>query len=383
MILRGNQHFDGVGTFSDLSAAATKSIAAATALHYGGSANEVVAQLRATTIMRSSFRKLKQGIWLNDEIINFFHLVLSERDAFFCEQTPGRKRNHFFNSLFMVCLLNEDHNTPAWRGRYSHAGVKRWSKRAPGGNLFDLDKLFFPIHQGMDHWVCAVVFVSDRLIKMYNSKGKTRKKKSYLKTIFQYLKDEHRQRFGVELPAQDDWRFEKDCSTTPQQTNDVDCGVFTCLISDSLSTNVLPPAFTQAEVTKKGRERIAQLIMLHSSVTASAPPSTPAASIAVTKPARSFSIPATTADYYCFEILWRSILKPLHWDWVLWNRDRYLYVRADGLGVERGTLGSDYFSSSEEVVAYCRHEQYHERYPADTALSVNQVGGSGTVDPNV
>ena len=63
--------------------------------------------------------------------------MLARRDAELAARSQGRKRCHFFKSAFITKLIDES-------GGYKYANVERWSRRVPGEDIFDLDKVFFP-----------------------------------------------------------------------------------------------------------------------------------------------------------------------------------------------------------------------------------------------
>jgi Ulp1 family protease len=97
-----------------------------------GPKSEVVAQEGPDTVQRGSIQRLRPDVWLNDEVIHFFYVMLSKRDAELCAADPNRKRCHFFKSFFMTKLLNEGHRDPSMDGVYEYKNVKRWSKKVPG-----------------------------------------------------------------------------------------------------------------------------------------------------------------------------------------------------------------------------------------------------------
>ena len=63
-------------------------------------------------VQRKSMRTLQPGIWINDEIINFYMKLLAKRDKALTEANPTRKRSHFFlvssspNCLMMDVLTS-------------------------------------------------------------------------------------------------------------------------------------------------------------------------------------------------------------------------------------------------------------------------------------
>ena len=94
---------------------------------YGGSDNDILAQGDNDSVLRKSMRTLKQGCWLNDEVIHYFYLMLSRRDEQRCmdKKDDGgvRRRSHFFKSFFLTKLFDEGGSEV-----YRYANVKRWSK---------------------------------------------------------------------------------------------------------------------------------------------------------------------------------------------------------------------------------------------------------------
>lgn len=227
---------------------------------YGiGPEDQILAESETDSVQRVSMQKLRPGVWLNDEVIHYFLLMLTRRDEQLCMDDPGRKRCHFFKSFFMTKLLDEGSMSG---GGYRYANVKRWSKKVPGKDIFNLDKIFFPINVGGVHWVCAVVFMLEKRIQFYDSMGGSGM--DYMKDLMRYLKDEHQAKKGSPLPDEDKWRLVPCTSDTPMQQNGFDCGVFTCMFADFLSKNC-PLTFSQEHVTQC-RERIALSIMNGSAI---------------------------------------------------------------------------------------------------------------------
>ncbi|KAL3802433.1 hypothetical protein ACHAW5_001154 [Stephanodiscus triporus] len=57
---------------------------------------------------------------------------------------------------------------PNEHGKFNFAAVARLSKMVPGGNIFNLRYLLFPINISDMHWILAVVFMEDRCIQYYD-----------------------------------------------------------------------------------------------------------------------------------------------------------------------------------------------------------------------
>jgi len=222
-----------------------------------GSSSDVMAQVDSDIIVRESMQRLIPGQWLNDEIIHYFLIMLAKRDEELNKVDTSRGRSHFFKSFFMTKLLNEGHANPDVNGTYEYRNVKRWSKKVPGKDIFNLNKVIIPINQGGAHWVCAVIFVREKRIQMYDSLGGSGQ--DYLEYLFEYLKDEHLDKKKEPLPHQDEWKLVPTQNDTPHQRNGFDCGVFTCMFADFLSRDC-PLVFSQEHITQC-RERIALSIM--------------------------------------------------------------------------------------------------------------------------
>ena len=103
---------------------------------------------------------LRPGIWLNDEVINYFlKNCLKSRDIKICAKEPGRRRLHFFNSFFVQKLFDEKNRNRKLRGIYNYENVKGWSVKVPGKDIFNLKYIFCPINLNNIHWTVAVIFM--------------------------------------------------------------------------------------------------------------------------------------------------------------------------------------------------------------------------------
>jgi Ulp1 family protease len=184
------------------------------------------------SIQRQSLHKLSPGVWLNDEVIHSFFLMLAKRDERLCRM--GRKRSHFFKSFFMTKLLGGSSEN------YKYANVKRWSKNVPGKDIFNLSKIFFPVNIMNQHWSCAVIFMEDKRIQFFDSMHGTGIR--YLRGLFQYLKDEHQAKKGCPLPDEEQWQLVCCTNDIPVQSNGKHIMVFNyflvaLFLSDPLVTN--------------------------------------------------------------------------------------------------------------------------------------------------
>jgi len=164
--------------------------------------------------------------WVNDEVVNFYCCVyLANQDTERCKRESGRKRSHFFASYFYSSLTNA-HSTHS-RGTYDFEAVKRWIKKVPGQDIFNLRKLFIPININNRHWTLVVISFEEKQINYYDSMYDNSGMDEMLH-IYQYLMD-----LDVEnkyTGGQHDWKFEiSSKNRVPQQKNGYDCGAFVCM----------------------------------------------------------------------------------------------------------------------------------------------------------
>lgn len=222
-----------------------------------GPESEVLARHDADSVQRGSMQTLEYGTWLNDEVINYFlKICLAKRDEALCAKQPGRKRSHFFNSFFVQTMFDEKNNNAALRGKYNYKNVKRWGKKVPGKDVFNLKYIVCPINLDNMHWTSAVIFMEEKKIQYFDSMGGTAMEK--LEGLLQYLKDEHKAKRGEDMDDSE-WKLVPCTKDTPRQRNGVDCGVFTCMICDFISKDC-PLVFNQDHIDQC-RDRIALSIL--------------------------------------------------------------------------------------------------------------------------
>ena len=115
-----------------------------------------------------------------------------------------------------------------------------------------MDKVFFPINIHNTHWTMAVAHVRDKRICYYDSMGSISDR--YLRIVLRYLGDECLAKKGVELDVSE-WELCRcDRSTTPQQENGSDCGVFSILFADFISGELPISSFNQSHIASFRRK---------------------------------------------------------------------------------------------------------------------------------
>lgn len=180
---------------------------------------EVVASKPKVWVTRSSFQRLLPRRWLNDEVINFFFLLLQERNKL----VAGSPKCWLPNSFFWPQLQRSD---------YNFQRVRRWSEKAKV-NVFEMDLLIFPMNVGEDHWAAAIVYVKEASVRYCDSLNNP-PPDLFLERVTRFLADEHKARFeGKPLKGVDKWTLLP--NSMPRQKNGSDCGLFTCFCAQRLS----------------------------------------------------------------------------------------------------------------------------------------------------
>jgi len=103
--------------------------------------------------------------------------------------------------------------------------VKTWGKHAPGGDIFSVEKVFFPIHSS-NHWFLVVANMKQKVIKCYDSLDSDRSgSDKVLSEIKVYLRMEHESKKKTALPVE--WSIIRSSESVPKQAN---CELFRCFI---------------------------------------------------------------------------------------------------------------------------------------------------------
>ncbi|TFK76849.1 cysteine proteinase [Pluteus cervinus] len=179
--------------------------------------------------------------WLNDEIINFYGAMIMGRSEG-AKENDRKKflRVHYFSTFFWTKLIKEGYE----RGR-----LGKWSKKV---DIFEKDIVLIPVNHGNAHWTGAAINFRFRRIESYDSMG-FRHEEVY-RALRDYLDAEHRNKRGrpFDFTGWEDYFL----SSTPQQQNGYDCGVFTCQFLETLSRGVEEFNFTQKDMPYLRRRMI-------------------------------------------------------------------------------------------------------------------------------
>ncbi|KAJ6637597.1 Sentrin-specific protease 1 [Pseudolycoriella hygida] len=163
--------------------------------------------------------------WLNDEVINFYMSLLTERGS-----QEGYSKVYAMNTFFIQRLFS---------GGYS--AVKRWTKKV---DLFACDIIPVPVHVGGIHWCMAIINMKEKTIKYYDSMGGPNNK--VLSALEDYLREESLDKRKVAFDLSG-WSKEN-VTNNPRQQNGSDCGVFSCMTAEFICRN-RPIIFSQQHMS--------------------------------------------------------------------------------------------------------------------------------------
>ena len=144
------------------------------------------------------------------------------------------KRSHFFITFFMHYLLIMDKG-------YKYNNVKNWSKSF---DIFEMDKVFFPINIESRHWAMAVVYIQEKKIHYYDSMSGDGMQ--WMEGLLRWLVDEAKEKKNIDLDT-NEWSLVGSETHVPKQYNGFDCGVFAIICADFLSDD-LPLDYHQRDM---------------------------------------------------------------------------------------------------------------------------------------
>ncbi|XP_011214028.2 uncharacterized protein LOC105233605 isoform X2 [Bactrocera dorsalis] len=183
-----------------------------------GSSDQLLVSKFNLNICRRDIHTLMGQNWLNDEVINFYMNLLTERGET-KHDSHGLPTVYAMNTFFVPRLLSA-----------GHSGVKRWTRKV---DIFSKDVIPVPVHVGGVHWCMAIIHLKNRTIKYYDSMGTPNP--SVLKALEQYLKDES---LDKRKQPFDTSQFEiESVRDVPRQMNGSDCGVFSCMFAEYITRN--------------------------------------------------------------------------------------------------------------------------------------------------
>jgi len=193
------------------------------ALDEDADGEEVLAENATTKLYRTQLLCLRDGLWLNDEVMNFKFDMLNEQHS-----AGGARKVWVWNTHFYVKLM--DHQEKGGSKCYTYSNVRRWTKRKKL-DIFQLDRVVVPVHEGV-HWTCAVVDFVAKRIDYFDSMHI--ENPACTDALAQWVQDESLDKKGVHF-ALDDWTIGM-VESAPSQDNSFDCGVFAVLFAQAAAT---------------------------------------------------------------------------------------------------------------------------------------------------
>lgn len=169
-----------------------------------------------------------QLAWLNDEVINFYMALLTERSEL--RANDGYPKVYAMSTFFLTSFE-----------RSGYAGVRRWTRKI---DIFSVDIIPIPVHVGQMHWCMAIINFKEKTINYYDSMGHPNAK--VLGYLSDYLKQESLDKRKIKFDLSD-WTIQS-VPNSPRQQNGSDCGVFSCTTAEFVCRN-RPLAFNQSNMT--------------------------------------------------------------------------------------------------------------------------------------
>ncbi|OLL25386.1 Ubiquitin-like-specific protease 1 [Neolecta irregularis DAH-3] len=152
--------------------------------------------------------------WLNDEVVNFYASLITDRS----KSSSDMPKVHMFNTFFYPTLR-----------RSGYKGIKKWTKRAKV-DFMDMDFIIVPVHLSV-HWCLSVINFRDKRFEYWDSLGGGGNE------VFESLRDYVKEESAGEIDLSQ-WTdyYPKN---NPKQNNGYDCGVFTCKTAECISRGAL------------------------------------------------------------------------------------------------------------------------------------------------
>jgi sentrin-specific protease 1 len=192
-----------------------------------GGDGEVLVSGHRIDVRRHDFRTLRDGAWLNDEVINIFSALLGAwKDA----PRSLCPRAYMPNSFFLTSLLGGP------GGSYDYSRVQRWTSRAKT-DVFACESVIIPRNVGKTHWTCVWVDVPGRTVMHLDSLGASGR--DACEAVVRWLCDEHADKKKAAMEPSD-WAIRGPPSDLPRQDNGSDCGVFVCAFMWHLVQGFVP-----------------------------------------------------------------------------------------------------------------------------------------------
>jgi sentrin-specific protease 1 len=188
-----------------------------------------------------SIQRLQTGQWLNDDIIDTYYKSLRERDYNLFIEKKNIRQSLFFDIHYLITLyfFNEKYNFNAVLEIY-HKTEEQIDQLK---NVFEMDKIFFPVHKDKNHFSLIVIYVQQKRINYYDSISSNANTMKFGNDmmdniILMWLTDVAVKFNILEFNSAHWKKTNTDRFTVPQQVGGCDCGIFCIMFTDYLSNNL-------------------------------------------------------------------------------------------------------------------------------------------------
>lgn len=188
---------------------------------------------------------LRDGQWLNDNVIDFYLSMITERST----KSNGKLPKSFaFSTHFFSTLSSRGYN-----------GVARWAKRK-GVDVTKLDYIFVPINRHNTHWCLAVINNRDLRFEFYDSMNGAGA--HALELLRDYMENQTLATYANSNRSELGYDKYDMCLTLPcpQQSNSYDCGVFVSKMVEVLSRDLPVNSFSQKDMPNIRRRMAHEII---------------------------------------------------------------------------------------------------------------------------
>jgi len=199
--------------------------------------DEELGTLGKQFVTRRKIRCLKNGEWLNDEVINFMMETCKSEDVF------------VFNSFLYSILMQND--------VYDYKRVRRWTKRRKI-DVFKFNKLLIPINLP-GHWSLIVIDMTRKAFIYLDSMNKHGTSGlDVIQNLKRWLEDESMDKRKIKLEDIENWDVQIR-TDVPQQNNNYDCGMYATKFAQFVSEGK-DPDFDADEIPRFRAEYVLKIM---------------------------------------------------------------------------------------------------------------------------
>ena len=173
--------------------------------------------------------------YIDDEIIDGYMALLDKRQIEYSDEIEDKCL--FITTLWVPKYFNlTAPNEEPKLENIMFENVADWYDHL--GDIFEYNKLFFPINIKNNHWALVVVYVGERIVQYYDSK--LNDGDLYVNAVMRYLEFKWAQKDRNNNLSFDNfpWQTIPNTLDVPNQGRTNHCGMFMCLIADRIALNM-------------------------------------------------------------------------------------------------------------------------------------------------